>query len=152
MYTFEFTRAHTATGDLFQIIPGTEKPILIHAIYLSQNTEVGDSGEEMVRVEITRNYDTDATGGGSAPNAVPLDANDAADSATITEGNTTDATGGSPVILHTESFNVRTGWAYIPTPEMRPRCDLGDQNLVLELASLTDASITFDCTVYFEEI
>ncbi len=151
MYTFQFSRAHTAAGTLWQIIPGTEKPVLIHAIFLSQNTEAGDAAEEMINVEITRDNSVDASGGGSAPAAVPLDGNDAADGATIIEGPTTDASG-TPVILHTESLNVRVGWAYIPTPEMRPRADLGDQNIVLQLISTPADSITFDCTVYFEEL
>ena len=151
MYTFQFSRAHTAAGTLWQIIPGTEKPVLLHACFLSQNTEVGDAAEEMINVEITRDNSVDASGGGSAPAAVPLDSNDAADSATIAEGSTTDASG-TPVILHSESFNVRVGWAYIPTPEMRPRADLADQNLVLQLVTAPADSITFDCTVYFEEL
>ena len=151
MYTVQVTGvAHTAAGDLIQWIPGTEKPILIHAIFISQITELGDSAEELITVQITRDNDTDGSGG-TTTSAVPLDGNDAADAATITVTNTTDASG-TPVILHSEAFNVRVGWAYIPTPEMRPRCDLGDQNLVVLLAEAPDDSITFNLTAYFEEL
>lgn len=156
MYTVEFENRVVANADgdhdLFEITPADDKPCTVHAIYLSQSTEVGDGEEEMLRLQIIRGHTTSGDNGVSpAPTPRPSDPGDAAAGFTAEAENTTIASGGTTENLHSESFNVRTGWVYLPTPEMRPKVTQAETTLVLRLLAAPADDVTMNGTIYIEE-
>ena len=154
MYSIEFENVSvTAAQDFFALKPADDKPILIHGIYLSQFSDVGDSAEEILRVKIIRGAATIGSGG-SNPTPRPMDSNDAASGITTNSrvNDTTETSGGSPVDLHSDAFNIRVGWVYIPTPEMRIRCDEGDGFIAVALMAAPADAVSMSGTLYFEEI
>ena len=152
MYPPDFENvAVTAAQDFFELSPADDKPIAIHAAFLSQATETGDAAEEMLRVEIIRGYTSSGSGGSSATPA-PLNPNDAAAGCAAEVNNTTVANTGTAVILHAESFNERVGWAFIPTPEMRPMASQANTTIVVRLLGAPADSVTMSGTLYFEEL
>ena len=152
MYTVEFEGvAVTAAQDFFEINPATDSPCLVHACYLSQSSDTGDAAEELLRVKIIRGNATTGSGG-STPTPIALDSTDGAAGFGAEANNTTEASAGSEVDLHSEAFNIRTGLAYIPTPECRPRVDAGDGLLVVRLMAAPADSLTMSGTLYVEEL
>jgi hypothetical protein len=151
MYSAQFENvAVTVAQDLFEIAPAANKSVIIHAIYLSQSTEIGDAMEEQLRIQLIRGNATTGSGG-STPTPVPLRDSDAAAGAVVKANNTTIASTGTPLILHSETFNVRTGWIYLPTPEMQPRTAAGSSRIVLRLLAAPGDSVSMSGTIYFEE-
>ena len=84
----------------------------------------------------------------------PLDSTDAAFGPTtnVRVNDTTETSSGTPLDMHSEAFNIRTGWAYIPTPEMRIRTDEGDGFLAVALIDVPSDSLTMSGTMYVEEL
>src|SRR3989304_9742939 len=142
--------AVTATQDFFSILPATQKPVKIHAVYLAQTTDVGDAQEEMLRIQITRGNTTTGSGG-SAVTPRPMDSNDTASGATCRVNDTTPVSAGTAVILHSETFNIRTGFVYVPTPEARVRTQ-NAEFVVVQLMANPNDSITMSGTCVFEEV
>ena len=157
IYTVEFegTAVATASGDVdfFEILPAANKPVLIHAVFLSQSSDVGDAAEEILRVKIIRLPATVTSGtGGASATPVPLDVNDAAAGAVCEVLNTAVATtSGTAVDIHSDAFNIRVGWVYMPTPEMRPRVN-NAEGIVVRLMAATVDELTMSGTVYIEEV
>ena len=148
VYVAEFENVSvSALQDFFEIPPGVNEPILLHAVYLSQVTDVGDANEEMLRVKIIRGNTTSGSGG-TTQVAQPLNQNDPT-GPTIDLNNTTEASVGTEEDLHSETFNIRTGWQYIPTPEMRPRVQNAEL-LVVRLLVAPGTAILMSGTIYFE--
>ena len=144
--------AVTAAQDFFELSPADDKPILIHAIYLSQSTELGDAAEEQLRVEIIRGYTASGTGGG-AFTPVPLQSTAGAAAGCACEiNNTTVANTGTATVLHAEAFNVRSGWQYIPTSETRPGASQANTTIVVRLMAAPTDSVTMNGTLIFEEL
>lgn len=152
MYAVTFENvAVTAAQDFFEISPADDKPVLIHAIYLSQSTDVGDAAEEMLRVTIKRGHTTSGSGG-SAPTPAPLGSSaGAAAGFTAEVNNTTIASAGTAVDLHAEAFNIRAGLAYIPTPEARPGASQANTTLVVRLMAAPADSLSMSGTMIVEE-
>lgn len=141
------------THDLFEITPADDKPVIVHSIVLSVTSELGDAEEEQLRLKIIRGHTSGGSGGVSpAPTPEPLDGNDAAAGLTAEAANSTLASGGTTADLHAESFNVRTGWIYMPTPECRPRVDQGDTSLVVRLMAAVTDDVTMSGTMIVEEL
>ena len=153
MYAVTFSNvAVSAIQDLFEIAPATNKPILIHSIYLSQSTDVGDAEEEMLRINIIRGH-TASGSGGSTPTPAPLpSATGAAAGITAKANNTTVASAGTVVTLHAEAFNIRAGWQYIPTPEARPGCSAASSRIVVRLVAAPADSVNMSGTMIIEEM
>lgn len=152
MYAVTFENvAVTAAQDFFEISPADDKPVLIHAIYLSQSTDVGDAAEEMLRVTIKRGHTTSGSGG-SAPTPAPLGSSaGAAAGFTAEVNNTTIASAGTAVDLHAETFNIRAGLVYIPTPEARPGASQANTTLVVRLMAAPADSLSMSGTMIVEE-
>ena len=148
--TFENV-AVTAAQDLFELTPADDKPIAIHAIYLSQSTELGDAAEEQLRLQIIRGHATSGSGG-TAPTPAPLNPNNTAAGCASEVNNTTIASTGTTVVLHSETFNVRAGWAYLPTPECQPIATQANTTLVVRLLAAPADSVTMGGTLIFEEL
>lgn len=149
--TFEGV-AVTAAVDFFELSPADDKPILIHGLYLSQSSDVGDTAEEMLRVAIIRGHTTSGSGGSSAtPAPLPSSAGVAAGAAAETN-NTTIASAGTGVTLHAETFNIRAGWQFIPTPEARPGASQANTTIVVRLMAAPADSLTMSGALVFEEM
>jgi hypothetical protein len=152
IYSVEFeAQAVTAAVDLFELVPATDKPIRVWWIRISQSTEVGDAAEEQLILKLIRGHATSGSGGGT-PTPAAVVSSDPAAAFTAESVNTTIASVGTPVDLHVEAFNVRTGFEYLPIPELRPQISAADSRLVLRLASTPADSIDLSGTIYVEEM
>jgi hypothetical protein len=153
MYVCSFENvAVTAAQDFFEISPADDKPVLIHAVYLSQSSDVGDAAEEILRVTIKRGH-TSSGSGGSAFTPVPLTSSAGAAAGAASEiNNTTIASAGTAVVLHAETFNIRSGWVYIPTPETRPGASQANTTIVVRLEAAPADSLSMSGTLVFEEL
>lgn len=117
--SFEDVTVSTAGAhDCFELLPATQRPCVIHCVSLSQNTDIQDAGEFMARVKLIRGF-TGSGSGGSAATEYALDPSAPTASATVETNNTTVAATGTGVEVWSEAFNVRTGFLWLPTPEMR---------------------------------
>jgi len=143
--------AATTAVDFFELTPADDKPIIIHEIRIGQSTEISDAQEEMLRVSIIRGY-TASGSGGATPTPAPLIFEDTAAGCTADTMNSTVATTGTAVILVADTFNVRSGWLYVPTPECRIRVGQGNTTVVVRLVAAPTDSITFSGTIIFEEL
>lgn len=154
MYSVTFDNvAVTVAQDFFDIAPADDKVCVIHACYLSQSTELGDAAEEQLRIKIIRGFATVGSGGG-AYTPVPLNEHAGAAAATVRINDTTPAVvgAGSTDVIWTEAFNLRTGWQFLPTPEMRPVVKQTSTRLVVSLMAAPADSVTMFGTLIYEEI
>lgn len=152
IYSVEFENvAVTAAQDLFELTPADNHPIVILAVYVDQFTDVGDAAEEMLRYRIIRGHATGGSGG-SAPTPRPLDPGDSAASFTAEVNNTTIASAGTAVNIHSGAFNIRSGLALIFPPEMTPVCNQGQGTIVVRLLANPADSITMSGTIYVAEL
>lgn len=154
MYSMSFEGAAitNANGDYdyFEIDPAADKPVVIHAVYVSFYSETGDAAEEIIRWGIVRGNATS----GSTPNNSNVRALSPADAAFSGTGealNSTIASTGTPINLHADAFNVRIGLVYVPTPEMRPSSAGADLICVRQFSTVTDDA-NANGTIYFEEL
>lgn len=156
MYTISFGAVSvTAQQDLFSFKPADDKPVTIHACYISNvgiAADAGDAQEELLRVVIIRGHTTIGSGG-SNPTARPLASADTAFGPTtnVRANDTTKVSGGTGVILHDDGFNNRVGWVYLPTPEMRILSNEGDGFVAVQLLSTPTDAILLSGTLYVEE-
>lgn len=152
IYTVVFEAvAATAVQDLFEINAAAGKPLRVHALMLSQHTEVGDAQSELLRFKVIRAHSTSGSGG-SAPTPAPLNPSAAASSFTAEVNNTTQATGGSPITLHADTWNVQAGLALILPPELHWVVPGGGRLVVAMSTTAPADSITLSGTLYVEEI
>lgn len=145
--------AVTTQVDLWDLAPADDKPIILHAVYLGQSTELGDAAEEQLGIQYIRGLATVGSGG-SAPTPTPIGPSDAAAGFTARILDTTVAVvgGGTTTHLHADTWNVRGPYVYIPTPEYRLQCTQGQTRLVIRLTGAPADSITIAGTAYVEEL
>ena len=153
MYAVSFENVTvSAAQDFFEVSPADDKPVLIHAVYLSQSSDTGDAAEELLRVTIKRGHTTSGSGG-SAFTPVPLTSSAGAAAGAAAEiNNTTIASAGTAAVLHAETFNVRAGWQYIPTPEARPGASQANTTIVVRLEAAPADALSMAGTLIFEEL
>ncbi len=145
MYTVQFTDvAVTAQQDLFQI-ESLVTPVTLHAVYLSQTSDVGDSSAENLSIRIVRA--TDAVTDDLA--TVQLDKGDATQTADVAINETSELVTGLEVI-HSEAWNIALPFIWLPPPEMRVVGVVGDV-IIVNLNTTPADSLTMSGTVYFEE-
>ena len=151
IYTAVFNNvAVTAIQDLFEIVAASDAVVLIHDIHLSQNTDVGDAAEEVLRIELTSGHTTSGSAG-SAPTAIPRNIGQAAFGGTVEVNNTTQASAGTIVTHYVWNWNIRVGFDKIFTPETRPRIAPGTR-MCLELPAAPADSVTMSGSITIEEI
>ncbi len=155
MYSAVFEAvAVSAAQDLFSLGSPTSGIGVLYSIVLSQTSDVGDAAEiiEEIRI-ITGN--TTVGSGGSAPTAVPRQLGDTP-TVTVRANDTTEVSAGTAVTKHSDSFNVRVGWQYIPTPEERiifNELIAGTKTfLAVQLPNAPASAITMTGTITFEEV
>jgi len=145
MFTVSFTDvAVSAAQDFFQIEANSVKATL-HAIFLSQNSDVGDSAAENLTVRIRRV--TDALTNVTAE--VKLDNNSDAALADLNVNDTTPLTTGAETI-HAECWNIALPFVWMPPPEMRIVVPVSDV-VTVNLVSAPADALTMSGTMYFEE-
>lgn len=152
VYSVNFENvAVTEDQDLFEISPADDKPVRLLGLFLSQSTETGDAAEEMMRIQVIRGHSTGGSGG-SAQTPVPIDPADTAAGFAAEVNNTTIASAGTGLILHSEAFNVRSGLAMFWTPETAPKANQGNTTIVVRLMANPADSVTMNGTLYVEEL
>jgi hypothetical protein len=153
MYTAVFQAvAVTAAQDLFTIITSSTAAVVVHAIYIGQSSDFGDAQDELLRIALKRGMTSNGSGGGTYT-PVPLVPTDAAFGGTCRINDTTASSGGTIVVLDEQCFNVRSGYVFVPTPEMRSvvQASTGGRFAVNLVAAPAD-SLTVSGTIYFEEL
>ncbi len=154
VYTGEFSgEAETAQVDFWEIQAAAGKLCRLLGILISQLTETGDSAEEMLLIQIKRSGSgaTTGSGGSTAPTLAPVDPGDAAFSGTVdTVTNTTKITGGSPVTLYSDNWNIRQGGLWLP-PDLLDFKWADQQFMTVELGTTPADSITFASTIFVGE-
>jgi hypothetical protein len=152
VYSVNFENvAVTEDQDLFEISPADDKPVRLLGLFLSQSTETGDAAEEMMRIQVLRGHSTGGSGG-SAPTPTPIDPDSPAAGFASEVNNTTIASAGTAVALHSEAFNVRSGMAHWWTPETAPMARQGNTTIVVRVMANPADSVTMSGTLYVEEL
>lgn len=148
MYSVIFEKvAVTAAQDLFEINAPADSSVILHSVYISQDSEEGDAESELVSIIIHRGSTSGS--GGTTPTAAPLSLGDSAFGGTVEVNNTTQSTEGT--ILHADSMNLQLPYIYMPTPETRITISPSDR-LIIELQDVVADSVTMSGTAVIEEI
>lgn len=139
----------SAAQDLFELLAPATTGFRLHAVFVSQSS---DTDSEQLRIRIRRftGSPSSGTGGGSATPR-PMNPGDPASGITAEINNTTQISGGTAVTLHEDSFNVLSGWVFMPTPEMRLAA-APSTYLVIDLPAAPADPLTVNATAYFEEL
>jgi len=125
--------AVSAAQDLFEITPATNKPIEIIGIELGQSSDSGDAQDEQLQISIIRGHTTSGSGG-TAPTPVAHCPGDGAAGFTAEVNNTTVASAGTAVVLHTGAWNVRAGYINWFPENARPQAIQGSVLVVRQTA------------------
>lgn len=143
----------TVVQDFFECLPADDKPVILHGLYLSQSSDVGDAAEEILRVKALRATATVTSGlGGTVASPVAANEHDAAAAAAWEVNNTTLATTtGALKNLLPDNFNIRVGWQIVLPPEMRPIFFQGEAFILRLIAAPVDA-LTMSGAIFFEEL
>lgn len=151
IYTAAFNNvAVTAIQDLFEIVAAADSIVVVHDLHLSQNTDVGDAAEEVLRIELTSGHTTSGSGGSSVT-PVPAQLQDSAFGGTCEANNTTQASTGTIVTHYVWNWNIRVGFDKIWTPETRPVI-APSRRMCVELPAAPADSVSMSGTITFEEI
>jgi hypothetical protein len=142
--------AVSAAQDLFEITPADDKPVEIVGIELGQSSDYGDAQDEGLQISIIRGHTTSGSGG-SAPTPAPINPNDSASGFTAEVNNTTIASTGTTVTLHTGCWNVRGGYINWWPEGCRPTAGQGNTTIVVRQTAPADA-ITMSGTLYVREL
>ena len=152
MYSAEFSKVEVSLDqDVFELTPADDQPIAIHAVFLAQSSDVADAAEEILNFKIMRGH-TSSGSGGSSSTPAPLSPIDVAANTTVEVNNTTIATTGTIVDLHSGSWNIRTGLQLIFPPDQRPVIAEGNITVVVRLLEDLADAVTMSGTIYFEEL
>lgn len=153
-YTVQFDNVSvSAIQDLFEITPADDKPVAIVGLFLSQTgvADVGDAAEELLPVQIIRGF-TASGSGGSAPTPVALSPIDTAAGFTAEVNNTTVATTGTSVTLHSDNFNVRVGYQNWWPEDAAPAASQANTTIIVRLTRAPADAITLSGTLYVKEL
>lgn len=125
LYAVEFqVTSLAAQQDLFYIKPAADKICIIEAVYLSNvgiAADAGDAQEELWDVRMAYVPATVTVGsGGGAYTPTPMLVNDTAAGFTARINDTTKATSSGTIVWrHSDGWNVRVPYVYLPPPEHR---------------------------------
>ena len=149
--TFDQQPFTAALGDydFFELDAGTEKPIELVALFIGNKSEVGDAQEEMVAWSIVRGHTTAGNGTSTTPRLT--DASDPAAAFIARTVSSTPASAGTPVTLHADTFNIRTGLQIIFPQEMRHKTQGAELLCVRLLTALADDAV-LSGTAYVREL
>jgi hypothetical protein len=152
MYNLPLARtAVTAAVDLAEILTASSHICVIHAIELTQSTEVKDAEEEMLQLAWKSGQTTSGSGGGASITPIPILIGDAAHGMTVEAFNTTKASAGTIVTHKVWDWNVRVPFLYVFTPETRLVIPPSTR-ATLELVSAPADSVTIGGQIVLEII
>jgi hypothetical protein len=155
LYTVEFEAQTVATAsgdvDLFEFDAAAEKPIELFGLFLAVTSEVTTNvGEdEFVRLRIIRGHTT--TGNGTSTTPRPLKQTDAAAGFVAETNGASIAAAGTGVNLHSDAFNIRTGFQFW-WPEGAEPDTSGTSLLVVRMMSTLADDVTMSGTAYIREL
>jgi hypothetical protein len=151
LYTAVFQAvAVTAAQDLISLLTTAASPVRVHYFSCGQSSDFGDAQDELLRIRIQRGMTTVGSGG-TVPAVNPIDAANTMAAATVARANdTTAASAGTITQIWEECFNVRAGYIFMPTPEMRPTIAVSTR-LAFNLVAAPADSLTMSGTIVFEE-
>jgi hypothetical protein len=156
-YVVEFHNVSiSAQQDLFYVKPAADKICVIEALYLSNvggAADAGDAQEELYRMEIIRLPATVTVGsGGGSMTPNPTATNDAAAGFTARINDTTVATtNGTALNLHSDGWNVRVPYVWMPPPEHRLLI-ANAQAVVVRLVTTPADAVTCNGTLIVREL
>lgn len=152
-YTVQFEHVTvSAAQDFLELTPADDKPCYLMGMKITQDSEVGDAQEEFLRVSVVRGNTTSGSGG-SAPTPAPMDSNDSASGFTAEVNNTTVASSGTAVTLHSESFNERgLCEQYWPDERTAPRVSQGNTLMCVRLNAAPADAVSMSGTFYVREM
>lgn len=158
MYRVPYSGTLTNAGgdsDLLEALPADDKPVRLKGMRLSQTSEVGDTGEEGLRISIIRMAATVTSGsGGSAVTPVPNDSADAAAGFAAECNNTTVATtSGAATTAEELGWNIRNSPFEIwwPDEDDRLKAKQGE-GLIVRCQTTPADDISIQLTFFIEEM
>lgn len=143
--------AVTAAVDLVEILTAASHMCCIHAIELTQSTEVADAAEEMLQLAFKSGQTTSGSGGNTGVTPIPILIGDAAHGMTVESFNTTKASAGTIVTHKVWDWNLRVPFLYVFTPETRLWIPPSTR-ATLELVSAPADSVTIGGQIVIEII
>lgn len=158
IYTVPFV-AGTVTNaggntDLWEITPADDKPIRIRGIRLGQTSELGDTAEEAIEIQIIHLAATVTSGNGSSVTPVPVDVgvNVAAGFTAEINGATVATTSTTATTVESMVWNIRQSPLEIwyPDKDFAPTARQAAA-LVVRMASTVADDITFAGCLWVEE-
>ena len=154
VYTVSFDQQAIASAsgdyDLFELVPADDRPIELVALFISNKSEVGDAQDEMVAYAIVRGNTTSSNGTATTPR--PLDPRDGAAGFSAETVGSTVATAGTPITVHSDTFNIRAGLQLILPEFMRPKVDQADTAMYIRMTTALADDATFSGTAYVREL
>lgn len=159
VYTIPYTGTITAAGgdtDLLSLQPATNKPVKLRGLLLSQITEVGDTGEEGLRVTIRRMGATFTVGSAGSLITAAAPVHDSADIVwgfTARCNDTTVATtSGTNQVLCEVGWNNRASpyEMWFPDPVFAPHAKQAE-GLIVKLETVLIDDMTGCFTFWVEE-
>ena len=121
--------------DLFEIIPGTARQVLLHAISLT--SKQGATAAENVRLRLMRRTSTGSGGTSITPNELNP-ANNETPNVTVNHSVSSPGTAGE--VLSPWFWSQQGEMLYVPTPEVRDEAVPSGDRLVLNVAEAPAAS------------
>lgn len=151
IYSIVFTDiAVSAAQDLFEIATPAGTGAALLGLMIGQTSDYGDAQAEGARLLVIRAATTTGSGGASVT-PVPMMPGTGASVCTCKRNNTTAATGGTPVNVHADAFNIQAGYQLWWTPETKPRV-APSSRIVVNLPNIPTDAIQMSGTLIFEEL
>lgn len=140
-------------ADLWEFLPADDKPIRLRGFRFGQISEVGDSAEEGVEIQVIRLGATVSSSNGTSVTPVPMDSADTAAGFTAeVNGATVATTSGSTTIVESCPWNIRASPFEVWYPDERfcPKAKQGE-GLFIRLITTVADDITFGGVAWIEE-
>lgn len=151
VYTVSFTEvAITAAVDMFELTPADDKPIEIIGMFWGNSSDFGDAQAEQIPFRVIRGQTTSGSGG-STSTPRPLNRSDAAAGFTCEINNTTPASAGTAVDLHTDVINAQAGYALWLPETCEWSCTQADTTIVIRYTNAPVDSVDTQATLYVRE-
>ena len=151
VYTVEFEGVAVSVAvDLFQITPADDKPCEVIGLFFGQSSDVGDAAAEILRYRVIRGHTTTGSGGAS-PTPRPLNRSGAAAGFTAMTNNTTIASAGTGLNLHSDVAHIASGEKLWLPEGCEWEASQADTTLVVRLMAAPTDALTMSGTLYVVE-
>jgi len=147
----------SATSDLAQLNPASNKPIRFAGLFLWQTTDVGDAQEEWLRFTVIRRTGTTSNGtGGTSVTPQPIGATGQSAGFTVNRSIASASQGsGTDTVVMPLAMNIRAGIELLLPPELRPDFIHGDTTLeagmIIRVPVAPNSSISLSGFIAIEE-